>query len=77
MGQGACSGRSWIPRCIHYREQALIEGIPIIPDEAGVQHAIGLLRDEVGRNLTMLGATACTNLGLGTLFADTVSADKH
>ena len=41
----------------------MIEGIPIIPDEAGVQHAIGLLRDEVDRNLAMLGATGCGELG--------------
>ena len=45
----------------------MIEGIPIIPDEAGVQHAIGLLRDEVDRYLTMLGVTACTDLGLGQI----------
>lgn len=39
--------------------------LPIIPDEAGVLHAIGLLRDEVDRNLAMLGARACTDLGPG------------
>ena len=33
--------------------------------EAGVQHAIGLLRDEVDRNLAMLGARSCTDLGPG------------
>lgn len=33
--------------------------------EAGVQDAIGLLRDEVDRNLVMLGATVCADLGLG------------
>ena len=27
--------------------------------EAGVLHAIGLLRDEVGRNLARLGASSC------------------
>lgn len=36
-----------------------------VAGEAGVQHAIGLLRDEVDRNLAMLGATACTDLGPG------------
>ena len=34
-----------------------------VAGEAGVQHAIGLLRDEVDRNLAMLGASACTDLG--------------
>ena len=34
-----------------------------VAGEAGVQHAIGLLRDEVDRNLAMLGASACTGLG--------------
>lgn len=36
-----------------------------VAGEAGVQHAIGLLRDEVDRNLAMLGAIACTDLGPG------------
>ena len=36
-----------------------------VAGEAGVQHAIALLRDEVDRNLAMLGATACTDLGPG------------
>jgi len=36
-----------------------------VAGEAGVQHAIGLLRDEVDRNLAMLGARACTDLGPG------------
>ena len=36
-----------------------------VAGEAGVQHAIELLRDEVDRNLAMLGATACTDLGPG------------
>jgi len=31
--------------------------------EAGVLHAIGLLREEVDRNLAMLGATTCAELG--------------
>jgi len=34
-----------------------------VAGEAGVLHAIGLLRDEVDRNLAMLGATACAELG--------------
>lgn len=36
-----------------------------VAGEAGVLHAIGLLRDEVDRNLVMLGARACTDLGPG------------
>lgn len=44
--------------------------LPIAPEFrgsglAGVLHAIGLLRDEVDRNLAMLGARACTDLGPG------------
>lgn len=34
-----------------------------VAGEAGVAHAIGLLRDEVDRNLAMLGVTGCTELG--------------
>lgn len=34
-----------------------------VAGEAGVLHAIALLRDEVDRNLAMLGATACSQLG--------------
>ncbi|MGV0958917.1 MAG: alpha-hydroxy acid oxidase [Limnohabitans sp.] len=34
-----------------------------VAGEAGVAHAIELLRDEVDRNMAMLGATACTELG--------------
>lgn len=34
-----------------------------VAGEAGVTHAIGLLRDEVDRNLAMLGVTACAELG--------------
>ncbi|MCO5397429.1 alpha-hydroxy acid oxidase [Ralstonia soli] len=34
-----------------------------VAGEAGVAHAIGLLRDEVDRNLAMLGATCCAELG--------------
>lgn len=33
-----------------------------VAGEAGVQHAIGLLRDEVDRNLAMLGVAACSEL---------------
>lgn len=36
-----------------------------VAGEAGVLHAIGLLRDEVDRNLAMLGARACMDLGPG------------
>ena len=34
-----------------------------VAGEAGVLHAITLLRDEVDRNLAMLGATGCSELG--------------
>ncbi|WP_186020713.1 alpha-hydroxy acid oxidase [Burkholderia gladioli] len=34
-----------------------------VAGEAGVAHAIGLLRDEVDRNLAMLGVTRCAELG--------------
>lgn len=34
-----------------------------VAGEAGVAHAIGLLRDEVDRNMAMLGVTACHELG--------------
>jgi len=34
-----------------------------VAGEAGVAHAIGLLRDEVDRNMAMLGVTACAELG--------------
>ena len=34
-----------------------------VAGEAGVAHAIGLLRDEVDRNLAMLGVTGCAELG--------------
>ena len=34
-----------------------------VAGEAGVAHAIGLLRDEVDRNLAMLGVTGCSDLG--------------
>ncbi|WP_029414035.1 alpha-hydroxy acid oxidase [Acidovorax radicis] len=34
-----------------------------VAGEAGVHHAITLLRDEVDRNLAMLGATGCSELG--------------
>ncbi len=34
-----------------------------VAGEAGVAHAIGLLRDEVDRNLAMLGVTSCAALG--------------
>ena len=34
-----------------------------VAGEAGVAHAIGLLRDEVDRNLAMLGAAGCAQLG--------------
>lgn len=34
-----------------------------VAGEAGVAHAIDLLRDEVDRNMAMLGVTACTELG--------------
>jgi L-lactate dehydrogenase (cytochrome) len=34
-----------------------------VASEAGVAHAIELLRDEVDRNMAMLGVTACTELG--------------
>ena len=34
-----------------------------VAGEAGVAHAIGLLRDEVDRNLAMLGAAGCAELG--------------
>ena len=34
-----------------------------VAGEAGVHHAITLLRDEVDRNLAMLGATSCGELG--------------
>lgn len=34
-----------------------------VAGEAGVAHAIELLRDEVDRNMAMLGVTACTELG--------------
>ena len=30
--------------------------------EAGVTHAIGLLRDEIDRNMAMLGVTSCAAL---------------
>ncbi|MDC8760918.1 alpha-hydroxy acid oxidase [Janthinobacterium sp. hw3] len=35
--------------------------------QAGVAHAIGLLRDEVDRNMAMLGVTACGQVGVGQL----------
>ncbi|AVS60662.1 alpha-hydroxy-acid oxidizing enzyme [Paracidovorax avenae] len=34
-----------------------------VAGEAGIAHAIGLLRDEVDRNLAMLGVTSCAELG--------------
>ncbi|WP_288537879.1 alpha-hydroxy acid oxidase [Paracidovorax oryzae] len=34
-----------------------------VAGEAGIAHAIGLLRDEVDRNLAMLGVTSCAALG--------------
>lgn len=34
-----------------------------VAGETGVAHAIGLLRDEVDRNLAMLGVTCCAELG--------------
>ena len=34
-----------------------------VAGEAGVAHAIGLLRDEVDRNMAMLGVTGCAELG--------------
>lgn len=34
-----------------------------VAGEAGVAHAIGLLRDEVDRNLAMLGVSGCAELG--------------
>lgn len=34
-----------------------------VAGEAGVSHAIGLLRDEVDRNMAMLGVNACTEIG--------------
>ena len=34
-----------------------------VAGEAGVLHAIALLRAEVDRNLAMLGATRCSELG--------------
>ncbi len=34
-----------------------------VASEAGIAHAIGLLRDEVDRNLAMLGVTSCAALG--------------
>ncbi|SFD77492.1 alpha-hydroxy acid oxidase [Paracidovorax konjaci] len=34
-----------------------------VAGEAGVAHAIGLLRDEIDRNLAMLGATCCADIG--------------
>lgn len=34
-----------------------------VAGEAGVLHAITLLRDEVDRNLAMLGAKGCSELG--------------
>ena len=34
-----------------------------VADEAGVAHAIGLLRDEVDRNMAMLGVANCAKLG--------------
>lgn len=35
-----------------------------VAGETGVEHAINLLRDEVDRNMAMLGVTACSELGL-------------
>lgn len=34
-----------------------------VAGEAGVTHAIGLLRDEIDRNMAMLGVTSCAALG--------------
>ena len=34
-----------------------------VAGEAGVTHAIGLLHDEIERNMAMLGVTSCAALG--------------
>ena len=38
-----------------------------VAGEAGVAHAIGLLRDEIDRNMAMLGVTSCAALGVHQL----------
>lgn len=38
-----------------------------VAGSAGVAHAIELLRDEVDRNMAMLGVTSCSDVGPGQL----------